>query len=66
MAYYKFKDGTTSLGSEKSKEYFELLSNSNLWIGIVGAFFLIIIIIAIILYFKKSKTNKQNFGFRFY
>lgn len=65
MAYYKFKDGTTSLGLEK-KEHFELLSNSNLWVGISVAVIIIIFIIAVALYLKKLNSNKQNFGFRFY
>ena len=61
MAYYKFKDGTTSLGSQ---ENFEMLNNSKLWIGIGIAVFLIIIFVS--LYFKNRNANKQNFGFRFY
>ena len=38
MAYYKFKDGTTSLGLEK-KEHFELLSNSNLFPHVLNNIF---------------------------
>ena len=61
MAYYKFRDGTTSL---EAKENFELLSNSNLfWIGI-GVLF--VLIIFLIFYLKKRNVNKQTFGFRFY
>ena len=64
MAYYKFKDGTNSLGNGNVKENFELLSSSKLWIGI--ALFFILIIIAVIFYLKNRNANKQNFGFRFY
>lgn len=62
MAYYKFRDGTTSLGNVK--ENFELFSNSKLWIGI--GVLLILIIIFVIFYLKNRNVNKQTFGFRFY
>jgi uncharacterized integral membrane protein len=61
MAYYKFKDGTTSL---KNVEHFQMTSNSKLWIGI--SITVLIFIIFVIFYLKNRNANKQNFGFRFY
>lgn len=65
MAYYKFRDGTNSLGNENVENFQMSSNNSKLWIGILIGI-LIFIIIGVIFYLKRRNANKQNFGFRFY